>query len=98
MDSCNDASEETPNFPHLQLCSDRIDSYGVYLMDKPDLILVYVCRSVSAHFCQAVLGVNGYAALMGMVGTLFILSAFAQIYFYQLKCILSFCYSLNSPN
>jgi len=64
---CDDPLDETPDFPRLQLCSDRIDAYGVYLMDKPDLILVYVCRSVAAHFCQNVLGVNGYASLMEMV-------------------------------
>ncbi len=65
-----DCDEEIPEFPLLQLCSDRIDANGVYLMDLPDLILVYVCRSVSAQFCEDVLGVNSFAGVTEMVSAI----------------------------
>ncbi|ODM90506.1 Protein transport protein Sec24A [Orchesella cincta] len=58
--------EKYPQFPVLHLCSDRIEATGVYLLDQPDLILIYVCRNVSTQFCEDVLGVQGFVALHEM--------------------------------
>jgi len=58
--------DEIPDFPLLHLCSDRIDANGVYLLDKPELILVYVCRNVSSQFCQDVFGVQSVSGLNEM--------------------------------
>jgi protein transport protein SEC24 len=56
-----DCDEEVPDFPLIHLCSSRIEAQGVYVMDKPELIIVYVCRSISKEFCQQVLNVDNYA-------------------------------------
>jgi len=63
MTSCDD---EVPDFPLLQLCSDRIDAHGVYLMDMSNLMLIFVCRSASAKFFQDVFQVNGFSGLTDM--------------------------------
>lgn len=59
--------EKYPQFPVLHLCSDRIEAMGVYLLDQPDLILIYVGRNVSVQFCEDVLGVQSFLALHEMV-------------------------------
>lgn len=59
--------EKYPQFPVIHLCSDRIEATGVYLLDQPDFILIYVCRNVSVQFCEDVLGVQGFLALQEMV-------------------------------
>jgi len=68
-----EGEEEIPEFGVMHLCSDRIDAFGVYLLDSPDLIIIYVCRSVSAKFCQEVLGVSSYGLLNELVSTIGIL-------------------------
>ena len=68
-----DCDEEVPDFPLIHLCSSRIEAQGVYVMDKPDLIIMYVCRSVSREFCQQILGFDDYASIKEMVRYGFIL-------------------------
>jgi len=57
---------QLPLFPLLTLGSDRIEAAGVYLLDQPELILVYVGRNVGRDFCREVLGVEGFAFLIEM--------------------------------
>lgn len=59
---------ELPLFPLLTLGSDRIDASGVYLLDQPESILVYVNRNVGREFCVDVLNAQGFAFLNEQVG------------------------------
>jgi len=53
-----------PQFNLLTLGSDRIDAGGVYLLDTPELILIYACRSAPAVFLSDVFGAaNGFGSL-----------------------------------
>jgi hypothetical protein len=63
----DEGDEMIPAFGLLNLCSDRIDAVGVYLLDTPDLILVYVCRSVSQQFTSDVLNCTSFNQLSEMV-------------------------------
>jgi hypothetical protein len=63
----DEGDEMIPAFGLLNLCSDRIDAVGVYLLDTPDLILVYVCRSVSQQFTSDVLNCQSFNQLCEMV-------------------------------
>jgi hypothetical protein len=63
----DEGDEMIPAFGLLNLCSDRIDAVGVYLLDTPDLILVYVCRSVSQQFTSDVLNCTSFNQLCEMV-------------------------------
>lgn len=59
----NAEGQYVPNPPRLHLSAEKLDSRGVFLLDKGDTILIYVGRSVAPQFCQDVFGVPHFAAI-----------------------------------
>ncbi|XP_046392862.1 protein transport protein Sec24A [Ischnura elegans] len=49
--------------PRLHLSAEKLDSRGVFLLDRGDKIIIYVGRLVSPQFCQEAFGVPQFAAI-----------------------------------
>jgi len=58
------SSSELPHFPLLPLTSAVLQSNATYLLDMPNLVVIYVCRATSPDFLQGVLNVASFSDLI----------------------------------
>jgi len=62
-DALREEDKVIPQPPLLQLSSEKIDSHGAYLLDAGAQMILYVCRSISDHFCNLVLRASNFTSV-----------------------------------
>ncbi|CAK1553420.1 unnamed protein product [Leptosia nina] len=62
--------ELVPDPPRLQLTSERINLNGAYLLDDGEIMIVYICNSVSPAFLSETFGVTAFSQLPDEATTL----------------------------